>query len=150
METHEPISREPISREEASAALASTRQSRIRVAWQGYPAWYWLITGAGLGGASYAVQLSGWRGWAIPVAIIVVLVVAARAAGRARGVCEGWTSSAMTPQETAVLYGPAALIIIAVAAMSKPSSWTSITAAVAIFLVFAGTGLILGARAGRP
>lgn len=150
METHEPVSQEPISREEAAAALASTRQSRIRVAWRGYPAWYWLITGAGLGGASYAVRLSGWRGWAIPAAIIVVLVAAVWAAGRARGVCEGWTSSAMTPRETAVLYGPATLIIIAVSAWSKPSSWASITAAVVIFAVFAGTGLILGARAGRP
>jgi hypothetical protein len=31
----------PIDADEASAALASVRHSRTRVAWSGYPAWYW-------------------------------------------------------------------------------------------------------------
>jgi hypothetical protein len=145
METHEPV-----SREEALAALASTRQSRARVAWSGYPSWYWLITGACLGAASYAIQLPNWWGRAIPAAIFVVLVVVARAACRARGICEGWHSNAMRPRDTLILYGPATLILIAASAVSKLNSWTSIAAALLIFVAFAGTGLVLGARAARP
>ena len=149
METHESIDHDPISREEASEALASTRQSRARVAWSGYPAWYWLITCACLGGASYAMRLSGWQGRTILAALVVVVVGVAYAACRARGICQGWTSNAMTPRETAVLYGPPAVIII-IESAANPSSWASIVVAVLIFLVFAGTGLIVGARAGRP
>jgi hypothetical protein len=44
METHASI-----SPEEASAALAMAWSSRARVAWAGYPAWYWLATGLTLG-----------------------------------------------------------------------------------------------------
>jgi hypothetical protein len=52
----------------------------------------------------------------------VLLVMVARAASRARGVCEGWTRSAMTCQEVIVLYGPTAVVMLASAAVSKLAS----------------------------
>lgn len=144
METHEPV-----NREEASAALASVRDSRRRVAWSGYPAWYWLTTGAALGALCYAIQLPGWWAMAACVPIAAVLVTVAHAAGRARGVCEGWVNRAMPHRDRIVLYGPAAVVILAAAVGSKFASWPPIAAAVLLFTLFAGTGLTLSARAAR-
>jgi hypothetical protein len=144
METHDPV-----SRDEASAALASAQDSRRRVAWSGYPAWYWLVTGAGLGALPYTLTLSGWWAMAASVPIAAVLVTVAHAASRARGVCEGWVNRAMPHRDRAVLYGPAAALILASAAASKFASWPSIVAAVLLFTLFAGTGLTLSARAAR-
>ena len=109
---------EPIGADEAAAALASVRHSRARVAWSGYPAWYWLV------------------------------VMATRAACRARGVCEGWARSAITRRDRAVLYGPATAVIFTSGLTSRTAAWPSAVAAVLVFLLFAGTGLALSARAG--
>jgi hypothetical protein len=147
METYEPI-----DADEAAAALASVRDSRARVAWAGYPAWYWLTTGSGLGAMSYAVLLPSWWALAIPAALGIVLVVAARGACRARGICEGWTG-AMTWRDMLTLYGPMAVVILASAAASKVTAWSPwppAVGAVLVFLLFAGTGLTLTARATRP
>ena len=78
METYEPI-----DADEAAAALASVRDSRARVAWAGYPAWYWLATGAAFGGMSYAVLLPSW--WTLAVLVFLLfagtgLTLSARAA----------------------------------------------------------------------
>lgn len=139
----------PIDADEASAALAAARHSRARVAWAGYPAWYWLATGAALGAGSYAILLPGWWGLVIPAALGIVLVMVARAASRARGVCEGWIRSAMTHRDQLVLYGPPAVVIIAGAAGSKFATWPPIVAAVLVLVLFAGTGLALSARSGH-
>jgi hypothetical protein len=147
METYEPI-----DADEAAAALASVRDSRARVAWAGYPAWYWLATGAGFGAMSYAVLLPSWWTLAGPAALGILLAVAARAACRARGICEGWTS-AMTGRDMLTLYGPMTVVILASAAVSKVSAWSPWPMAVGamlVFLLFAGTGLTLSARAARP
>lgn len=144
METNEPI-----DADEASAALAAARHSRTRVAWGGYPAWYWLTTGAAMGALPYALQLPGWRALAVSAVLAVVLVTAAHAASRARGVCEGWTRTAMTHRDRLVLNGPPAVLILAGAAGSKFASWPPIAAAVLVFVLFAGTGLTLSARAAR-
>jgi hypothetical protein len=139
---------------QASEALASVRQTRARVAWSGYPAWYWLATGAGMGALCVTILLPGWWATAIPAGLAAGLYLVARAACRVRGVCEGWTRGAMTRRETAVLYGPATLMILASAAVSRAapgaSPWPSVAAAVVAFILFAGTGLMLGARAARP
>jgi hypothetical protein len=144
METYEPI-----DADEAAAALASVRHSRARVAWSGYPAWYWLTTGACLGAGSYAMQLPGWWALAISAVLGVLLVMVARAASRARGVCEGWIRSARTCRDAVVLGGPAAVVILASAAASKFASWPPIAGAALVFMLFAGTGLTLSARAAR-
>jgi hypothetical protein len=147
METYERI-----DANEAAAALASVRHSRMRVAWSGYPAWYWITTGACLGAGSYAVLLPGWRALAVSAVVAALLVVTAHAASRARGVCEGYTRSAMTWRDRAVLSGPAAAVMLAGAAASKFAAWPAwapIVAAVLVFALFAGTGLTLGARAAR-
>jgi hypothetical protein len=147
METYEPI-----DADEASAALASVRHSRMRVAWSGYPAWYWLATGACLGTESWAVLLTGWRALAISAVLAALLVMVARTASRARGVCEGYTRSAMTWRDRAVLSGPAAVVVLASAAASKFAAWppwTPIVAAALVFMLFAGAGLTLSARAAR-
>ncbi len=81
--------------------------------------------------------------------IAALLVFVARAASRARGVCEGWVRSAMTFREGAVLYGPAAVLILANGVVSKFVWWSSIVAAVLMFVAFTGTGLVLSARAAR-
>lgn len=144
METYEPI-----DADEASAALASARYSRARVAWSGYPTWYWPATGAVLGGLSCTFLLPGWPAFAVPVALGVLFAVAVRAASRARGVREGWACGAMTHRDAVALYGPAALVILAGAAGSKFASWAPAAAAVLVFMLVAGTGLALGARAAR-
>ena len=138
-----------IDGDEASAALASVRDSRWRVAWSGYPAWYWPATGAALGALSYTIELSGWRALAASVPIAAALVTVALAAGRARGVCEGWAGGAVKQRDRIVLYGPAAVVILAGAVASKFASWPPIAAAVLLFALFAGTGLTLSVRAAR-
>jgi hypothetical protein len=144
METNEPI-----SAGEAAAALAEAKRARTRVAWSGYPAWYWLATGAGMGAVCYAVLQPGW--WVVPIAVVfaVTSVLGARAASRARGVREGCQRGAMTVRDQLVLGGPAALLILAGAVASKFAAWTPAVAAAAVFVLFAGTGLILSARAAR-
>jgi hypothetical protein len=139
----------PIGADEASAALAAARHSRARVAWAGYPAWYWLTTGAAMGALPYALQLPGWWILAASAVLAVVLVTAAHAASRARGVCEGWARTAMTHRDMLILNGPPAVLLIASAAGSKLASWPPAAAAALIFLLFAGTGLTLSARAAR-
>jgi hypothetical protein len=136
------------SPQEAAAALEAAQRSRARVAWSGYPWWYWVATGAGLGAMAYAVALPGW--WVLAFAAVVApaLYAVAHAACRARGVCEGW-SGAMTPRDTAVLYGPEILLMLAGAPVSKHVWWSSIAVAVLVSAVFAGTGLARGARAAR-
>jgi hypothetical protein len=142
--------RDPVSADEAAAALAMAERTRTRVAWAGYPAWYWLTTGAAMGAVCYAVLRPGW--WVAPVAVLaaVTLVIGARAASRARGIRDGCQRSAMTMREQLVLGGPAALLIIVGAAASKVVPWLPAVAAVLVFLVFAGTGLTMSARAARP
>jgi len=148
METHGSI-----DAEEAAAALASVRESRARVAWSGYPAWYWITTGTALGALTYMTLVPGWPATVLSAGIAVVLVLVTRAACRARGVCVGWTPSAMSRREAAILYGPAALVILASAAAVRfaawSSPWPSIVAAVLVGALFAGTGLTLSARADR-
>ena len=56
----------------------------------------------------------------------------------------------MTMREQLVLGGPAALLIIAGAAASNLAPWLPAVAAVLVFVVFAGTGLTMSARATRP
>ncbi len=145
METNEPV-----SPAEAATALAVAKQARARVAWRGYPAWYWLGTGAALGALCYALLQPGW--WVLPVALLTAaaLVIVARAGSRARGVRERCQRSAMTLRDQLVLGGPAALLILAGAAASKFASWLPAVVAVLVFVVFAGTGLTLSARAARP
>jgi hypothetical protein len=144
METHGSI-----SPAEAEAALASVERSRARVAWAGYPAWYWLGTGAGLAGLSAVTLLPTWLdlvGVALIGSLLFTLIVRA---GRVRGVCEGWTRSAMRRQEMLVLYGPMVLVLIAGAVMSHVVWWAPIAAAALVFTLFAGAGLALSARAAR-
>jgi hypothetical protein len=137
---------------EASAALAAVRRSRAHVAWSGYPAWYWLATGAGLSVETVAIPLPGWWGLGIVAVVAVGLVTVAHVAGRVRGVCEGWTRSAMTVREGLALYGPAAVVILADAVAQRLgwwSPWSPIVAAILVFGLFAGVGLTLSARAAR-
>jgi uncharacterized membrane protein YjjP (DUF1212 family) len=141
-----------ISAEEASAALESVRHSRARVAWGGYPVWYWLLTGACLSAGCAAILLPD--GWDVAsVAVLVALAAGvARAASRARGVCEGWTRSAMTWRDGLALFAPSTVLILGAAFAWRFTSWapwSSIVAAVAVFVLFAGTGLTLSARATR-
>jgi len=142
-----------ISTDEATAALASVRQSRIRVAWSGYPAWYWLTMGAGLGALSYAALLPSWWATAISVLIGVLLMGVAHAASRARGIRETCVRGAMTRRDKLLLGGPAALVVIVSSAAAEiagwPPLWPSIVAAVLVCILFAGTGLTLSARAAR-
>jgi hypothetical protein len=145
METHEPI-----SPDEAMVALAAAESSRRRVAWAGFPAWYWLATGALLGAVAYGISLPGLWDLAVVIPAAVLLSAVARAGCRARGICEGYVRSAMTMRDTLLLYGPSALVIIAAAAAWHVVSWAPAVAAVVVFALFAGTGLVLGARAARP
>ena len=117
------------------------------MAWSGYPAWYWLTTGAALGALCYTIQLTGWWAAAASVPIAATMVWVAHAASRARGVCEGWVNRAMPHRDRIVLYGPAAAVILAGAAGSKFASWPPIVAAVLLFTLFAGSRLTLSARA---
>jgi hypothetical protein len=145
METNELL-----SPDEAAAALAEAKRARARVAWRGYPAWYWLATGAALGALSYAMLLPGW--WVLPVTLLTAatLIIGARAASRARGVHEGCQPRARTLRDQLILGGPTALLILAGAVASNFASWPAVVTAVLVFVVFAGTGLTLSARAARP
>lgn len=87
---------------------------------------------------------------AAAVLAAVALVIGAGAASRARGIREGCQRGAMTIREQLILGGPAALLIIAGAAASKVVPWLPAVAAVLVFLVYAGTGLTMSARAARP
>lgn len=138
-----------INADEAAAALASVTRSRARVAWGGYPVWYWLGTAACLAALPFALLLPGY--WDIPVAVVIMaaLVVVARVASRVRGICEGWARGAMTGANVAALYGPPSIVLIADAAAMKSVSWSPIVAAVLVFALFAGTGLALSTRAAR-
>jgi hypothetical protein len=144
METHGPV-----GAAEASAALASAERSRARVAWTGYPAWYWLATAAGLAVLPLATLLPVWLGVATVAVVAIVLFRLIVAASRARGVCEGWTRSAMRMWEVVALYGPAVVVTNAAVFMSRLAWWSPIVAAVLVFALFAGTALALSARAGR-
>ncbi len=146
METYESIGGD-IGGDEASAALAAVRDSRARVAWSGYPKWYWLMTGACYGALPCVMLLPDWWTMAISALIAVLLVTVAHAASRVRGICEGWVRSAMTHRDAVVLNGPPAIVIIAAGIGSKFASWSAIVAGVLVFLLFAGTGLTLSARA---
>jgi hypothetical protein len=139
----------PVSAAEASAALASVERSRARVAWAGYPAWYWLATAAGLAVLPVATLLPAWLGVVGVAVVAVVLFRLIVAASRARGVCEGWTRSAMRWWEVAVLYGPAVVVMDVAAFLSPLAWWWPLVAAVLVFALFAGTGLTLSARVGR-
>ena len=140
----------PVSADEASAALAAVNQTRARVAWSGYPAWYWLATGAGLGAACYAALLPSWWDLAIAPLAGATLLTVARAASRARGIRERCQRGAMTSRDRVILSGPAALVMLAGSAASKLASWPLAVPAVLAGTIFAGTGLILSARASRP
>ena len=98
----------------------------------------------------YAVLRPGW--WVPPVAVLaaVTLVIGARAAEPGPGHPRGCQRGAMTMRGQLVLGGPAALLIIAGAAAPKVVPWVLAVAAVLVFLVFAGTGLTMSARAARP
>lgn len=139
----------PISAAEASAALASVRRSRARLAWTGYPTWYWLTTAAVLAALPFATLLPDWLGFAVCVVVGVLGGVLAVAVSRVRGVCEGWTRSAMRWREGILLYGPALVVLFAGAIWSRFAWWSPIMAAVLGFVLFAGTGLTLSARAAR-
>ena len=141
-----------ISVPDASAALAEVRQSRARVAWSGYPAWYWLATGAGLSVGTVAILLPDWWGLVVTAVVTAGLIKVAHIAGRIRGVCEGWTGGAMTAREKLALYGPSVMVILADAVAQREdwwSPWSPIVAAVLVFGLFTGVGLTLGARGGR-
>jgi CHASE2 domain-containing sensor protein len=56
----------------------------------------------------------------------------------------------MTRRESLILYGPAALLAVGSAFAAKAAWWAPIVFAVVVFVLFAGTGLVLGARAARP
>jgi hypothetical protein len=144
METHGPV-----SAAEASAALASVERSRARVAWTGYPRWYWLATGAVLAALPVAALLPDWLSFVSCVVVTIALLRLAFAASRVRGVCEGWTRGAMRWSEVVVLYGPAVVVAVAGVFTARLAWWSPVVAAVAVFALFAGTGLTLSARAGR-
>jgi len=139
----------PISAAEASSALASARESRARVAWAGYPTWYWFATAAALAVLPFATVLPDLFGLGVTAVAAVVLIRLAVAAGRVRGVCEGWTSSAMRWQEIVLLYGPSIVVLFAGAVAARFAWWAPIAAAALTFVLFAGTGLALSARAAR-
>ncbi len=144
METHGRI-----DAADAARALDVVRHSRARVAWSGYPAWYWVGTAACLAALPLAMLLPVWLGAAACAAVGVVLFRLIVAAGRVRGVCEHWARGAMRMWEVTALYGPPAAIGLACAVVARFAWWAPIVAAVAVFVLFAGTGLTLSARAAR-
>jgi len=99
-----------------------------------------------------AILLPGWWGLVIAAAVMFGLVRVAHAAGRVRGVCEGWGRGAMTVREVLALYGPTAVVILADAVAQRFgwwSPWSPIVAAVLVFGLFTGVGLTLSVRVGR-
>jgi hypothetical protein len=144
METHGPM-----SAAEASAALASVERSRMRVAWSGYPRWYWLATAAGMAVLPVATLLPAWLGVTVVALVAFGLFRLIVAVGRLRGVCEGWTGSAMRWWEVTVLYGPAVVVMNVGAFMSPVAWWLAVVAAALVFVLFAGTAFTFSARAAR-
>lgn len=138
-----------IGADEAAEALASVRRSRARVAWSGYPAWYWLGNGACFAALTFTMLAPGWWALVTSAGLAGLLIGVTCAARRVRGVCEGWVRGAMTMKESAILGGPAAGLTVVNAVVEKFVSWSTVVAAVLIFVVYAGTGLTLGARADR-
>lgn len=139
----------PIDRAEASAALAAVRDSRSRAAWSGYPSWYWLATGALMGALLYTIDQPGDWVLLIAAALGASLVLVTYLASRVRGVCEGWTRDASIRGDALVLGVPTAVVMVVNAILSKVVTWSSIPAAVLVFALYAGVGLVLSARAGR-
>lgn len=139
----------PIDASEASAALAAMRSDRSRLVWGGYPTWYWLTAGANAAALFYMIQMPG--NWAIGITMTLgaLLLFVTYAAGRVRGVCEGWVNKARTRSQTLVLWGPLGVVMLVNAVVAKFVPWSSIVAAVLEFVVFAGTGILLSARAAR-
>jgi hypothetical protein len=135
----------PVSPGEASVALASVKRSRARLAWAGYPRWYWLSAAAAWAVLPPAMLLPAWAGLACVGVVAVAILRLTVAAGRARGVCEGWTRSAMRWPEVTVLYGPATAVMLASAFLG----WLAIVGAVLVFVLFAGSAFTLSARAAR-
>ena len=144
METHGSI-----SAAEASAALASVERSRARVAWSGYPAWYWFGTAAGLASMSFATSVPDWLGLLGCAVVAAVLIRLAIVAGRARGVCEGWTVGATRARDVLVLYGPAMVVLLVGSFTARLAWWVPVVSSVLVFVLFAGAGLALGRRAAR-
>jgi hypothetical protein len=140
---------EPVSVSEASEALASVKQSRARLAWAGYPAWYWWSAAAAWAVLPPAMLLPVWAGLACVAVVAVAVLRLTVAAGRARGVCEGWTRSAMRWPEVTVLYGPATAARTRSPASPRSAWWLAIAGAVLVFVLFAGAALALSARAAR-
>jgi hypothetical protein len=139
----------PVSAGAASVALASVKRSRERLAWAGYPRWYWLSAAAAWAVLPLAMLLPVWAGLACVGVVAVVVLRLTVAAGRARGVCEGWTRSAMRWPEVTVLYGPSTAVMLASAFVPRSAWWLAIVGAVLVFVLFAGTALALSARAAR-
>jgi membrane glycosyltransferase len=108
-----------------------------------------LATAAGLAVLPVATLLPVWLGVATVAVVAIVLFRLIVAASRARGVCEGWTRSAMRMWDVVALYGPAVVVTNAAVFMSRLAWWSPIVAAVLVFALFAGTALALSARAGR-
>jgi hypothetical protein len=138
-----------ISAAEASAALTSAERSRERVAWTGYPAWYWLSAAAVMALLPIATLVPVWLGLLVTAVVGVSSTVLAVAVNRARGVCEGWVRTAMRARDVAVLYGPAVAVALAGTFGARFGWWWPASAAVLAFALFAGTGLLLSARAAR-
>jgi hypothetical protein len=137
----------PIGAAEASAALATVRGSRARVAWAGYPAWYWLATGAALALLPFGTWLPDWAILVLVAGIVVAIAWLAVAVNRARGVCEYWTRSAVRWRDGFLLYGPALVVLLVGCFGERFAWWLPIPAAVLVFGLFAGTGLALTTRA---
>lgn len=138
-----------ISPAEASAALASVERSRTRVAWTGYPTWYWLVMAAGFAALQFMVLLPDLLSLVGIAVVTAGLVGVALVSGRVRGVCEGWTRSAMRLRDGLLLFGPTFVVLFAGALASRFIWWSTIPAGVLVFALFAGTGLMLSARGGR-
>ena len=140
----------PVSAAEASAALASVERSRTRVAWAGYPRWYWFAAGAGIGLLPLSGVLPTWLGVSAFVTALAVLLWLVHFASRIRGVSEYPLRGVMRWRELLLLYGPTNLVLYAGSFMEKFLWWAPIASAVLIFVLFSGTGLWLSARAALP
>lgn len=142
-----------VSAAEASAALESVQDSRSRVAWTGYPAWYWLGTAAGMAAMPFLLLLPGWWDLAGAVVLAASLLRIAVLACRVRGVCEGWIRAAMRWREGVLLYGPPVVVLLADGVVVRWALWPPVLvaaiSAALVFVSFAGTGFLLGARAAR-
>jgi hypothetical protein len=84
--------------------------------------------------------LRGGRGGAVRLIV---------AAGRVRGVCEHWSRSAMRWWEVLALYGPPAAVALAGAVGARIVWLSPVVASAVVFVLFAGAGFALSARAAR-